>query len=475
MPSQTIELLTHEQAEMLIESQEVRREMAHQLLGWKLLYLPHYLTLEPPTFESEFNQLLQDWSIKFLSIIGFRGGTKSTNVSLALPLWAALEKKAHFIIIIRDTDAQARLDIANIRKELEENELLRADYGDQTEGGKKLREWTQTNLLLANGSRIMARSRGQRIRGLRHQQYRPDLVIIDDPEELEKVQKKEYRDRTERWLRSDVIPAIEEQNARLIVIGNILHTDALMTRLKHDPSFIHREYPLIDNNGFTTWPAKYPTLESLKNQERKVGHTAWLREYLLKVVPPEGQIIKDEWISYYDDLPPTINAAGAGIDLAISKKDTADFTAMVSGVVSNIEGIPKIFILPQPINARLSFHETIQQMKSLSLALQTRLATPLFFVEDVAYQKAAIEEAQRHGLPVQPMKAGADKQARLRAAATFIQNGMVLFPRQGCEDLISQLLAFGVEEHDDLVDALVYLILGLRSKGLEMPEVVGLL
>lgn len=449
----------------------VRKELRNQFLYFKIFYLPHYLTLEPPTFEKDFNNLLENWKIQFLSVIGFRGGTKSTNASLALPLWAALEGKAKFILIIRDTDAQARLDIANLRYELENNETLKMDYGDQSEGISKTQEWTQHNLLLANDTRIMSRSRGQRIRGLRHRQWRPDLVIIDDPEELEKVQKKEYRDKTERWLRSEVIPAIEEIKARLIITGNILHTDSLMARLKNDPIFIHREYPLIDAKGKITWKGKYPTLKETTKQEQKVGRTAWLREYLLKVVPPEGQEIKDEWIQFYDSLPPLITKSGVGVDYAISKKETADFTAMVSGAASIIEGRPKIFILPNPVNERLSFHETIQQKKSLMEAMRI-YSPPIFYCEDVAYQRAAIEEAQRQMIPAKSIKVGTDKRARLRTAATFIQNGTILFPRQGAEDLIAQLTGFGIEDHDDLADAFVMLVLGLSQEGVENPEII---
>jgi hypothetical protein len=35
---------------------------------------------------------------------------------------------------------------------------------------------------------------------------------------------------------------------------------------------------------------------------------------------------------------------------------------------------------------------------------------------------------------------------------------VVKFPRKGAEQLITQLLGFGSEKHDDAVDALVYLI-----------------
>ena len=34
-----------------------------------------------------------------------------------------------------------------------------------------------------------------------------------------------------------------------------------------------------------------------------------------------------------------------------------------------------------------------------------------------------------------------------------IQTGVIQFPRQGAEDLVNQLVGFGIEGHDDLSDA----------------------
>jgi predicted phage terminase large subunit-like protein len=64
-----------------------------------------------------------------------------------------------------------------------------------------------------------------------------------------------------------------------------------------------------------------------------------------------------------------------------------------------------------------------------------------------------------------------DKRARLRVAARYIKMGVVKFPRHGCEELITQLLGFGAEKHDDAVDALVYLILGQVSDRIEQQKV----
>lgn len=452
----------------------VRRKVAKSLLGFMLCYLPHYLTLEPAIFHRELIETLQNPEKKFIAREGFRGSAKSSIAALAFVLWSALEEKEKFIIPVNETDDVAKLTIANIREELEHNPYIKADYGDQIVNKKNMTKFSETNILLANGCRIMARSRGQKIRGLRHKQFRPGLVICDDIEEVEKVDKKTYRDKTERWLTGTVIPAIEEFEGRLIVLGNKLHTDAIMERLKNHPIFDYKEYPLIDKDGKCTWPAKYPTQESLKEQEMKVGRTSWMREYLLKVVPTEGQVVTEEMIHYYDELPNQINVAGTGVDLAISQKATADYTTMVSGVGTYIDGKPNVYILPKPVNERLTFNETIERMKLVRQGLNVYGAGGTFYIEDVAYQKAAIQEAQRNMLAVVPMKAVADKRARFKTAAIYIENGTVKFPRKGCEELINQMLGFGIEEHDDLVDGLVHLILGLANTGLQKLEVIAL-
>lgn len=59
----------------------------------------------------------------------------------------------------------------------------------------------------------------------------------------------------------------------------------------------------------------------------------------------------------------------------------------------------------------------------------------------------------------------------MRVAARYIKMGIVKFPRYGCEHLLGQLLGFGVEKHDDAVDALVYLILGLVGEAIAPQEI----
>jgi len=233
---------------------------------------------------------------------------------------------------------------------------------------------------------------------------------------------------------------------------------------------ILKEYPFFDENGESLWKEKFSTLEKIEAERKKYNRRTWQREFLLKIVPEEGQEVKDEWIQYYDKIEEDkVVFQGTGVDLASSKKDTANYTAMVSGKLAIIDGQPKIYIMPHPINERLTPYETLETAREVSLRLGKGTVTSLW-VEDVAYQVMAIEGMKRIGLPAQGVKVTSDKRARLRAVATYIEDGTVLFPKTGCEDLIIQLTGFGVEQHDDLVDAFTLLVHALMSFVAQQPK-----
>jgi len=251
-----------------------------------------------------------------------------------------------------------------------------------------------------------------------------------------------------------------------------------MGRIKKRGTFKMFEFSLLDKKGKCTWKGKYPTQASIDKQKGRVGsNIIWQREYLLKILAEEEQVITEEDITYYDPQRLTLKGelginpvdAGVGIDLAISEKETADYTAMVAGLVaveyntigldgSKGQGVKVVYIKPNPVNLRLDLEKTISHATTVHKALPYGAK---LFVESVAYQLACIKEMRKKGLPVREMRAISDKRARLETVAMYIKQGLVRFPKTGCEELIEQLTGFGVEEHDDLVDALVYLLLGL--------------
>jgi predicted phage terminase large subunit-like protein len=466
----------------------IRKEMAQQFKYFCLIYLPHYFELEPADFFDELLAALQDDLIDALAVIGFRGSAKSTFASTAYVLYAALVKPDlyPFIVLLTSTGDLASATIAGVKRELEENTLLRDDFGVPTfhkvtgtswEVRNKLEskdDWQARNLLLTTGIRILARSRGQRIRGIRHRHHRIKLALGDDIDDLKSVATQESRNSTAQWWRGEVIGALA-LDARRILIGNWLHLDGLMARMKDSGRYKVLEFPLLRDGPGTewercTWKAAYPSQEKIDQRRAEMGDVAFRREMLLQVVPEEGQDVLPEDIHYYDDPPfDDGNYMGHGGDLAISTKESADCTSLVSSEVTWSSGSMEIYLQPHPLNKRLTFHQTMDAFDDVRHSTKM---TSEFFIEAVAYQQAAIEEMERRAFSVRAMHPIKDKRARLRVAARYIKNGTVKFPRKGCEDLINQLLGFGVEKHDDLVDALVWLILGVAEEGIEQQRVV---
>lgn len=459
------------------KDRKIRRALANKSHYWFFsLYLGHYITCEFAPFHSEIFKLTED-EIKFAVLVAFRGSAKSTLITLSYVIWSIIGiQQKKFVLIVSQTQAQAKLHLENIKSELEHNDLLKADIGPFESSDD---EWGSNSIVIPKfGARIATVSIEQSIRGVRHEQHRPDLVICDDIEDINSVKTKEGRDRTHTWFNGEIVP-VGDANTKMLVIGNLLHEDSLIMRFKrliNDGKLSGQffAYPLLDNESNILWPAKYPTMEDIKKLKRSFSQeSAFYREYLLKIISDEDRLVKPEWIQYYDKLP-SVNAdnfkfAGVGVDLAISEKESADYTAMVSAYVFSRDEKLRVYILPNPINKRMDFPATVNTAISLSQAVVHGQHTKLF-IEEVGYQKAFIDYLKGKNIPVEGVPVhGQDKRTRLALVTHIIQQGKVFFPRVGVENLINQLTGFGIEKHDDLADAFSLLLLKILEE-VSKPE-----
>ncbi len=428
-------------------------------------YYAHYVKYETADFQKEIMHHLESSATENFYVVAFRGSGKSTMVTTAYPIWAILGKQQKkFCIIFCQTRAQAKQHMMNIRTELEGNDLLKKDLGPFQEESD---EWGSHSLVFRkHGARITVASSDQSIRGLRHNEHRPDLIICDDVEDVQSTKTREGREKTYNWLRGEVIPS-GDRRTRLVIVGNLLHEDSLLMRIKEEigkgkAKGVFKEYPLIDKNEVCLWQGKYKTLADLEEEKMKVSSdVSWQREYLLRIIPTEDQVIHSEWIQYYDDLPGMQHRAYrgtyAGVDLAISASDAADFTTVVSAHIYGRRDKVRIYVLPNPIAQKLNFPAQVELMKDFKRT-QMPKSSDLLFVESVAYQEALPQMLELHGINANAVKPKGDKRTRLSLTSTSIKSGVIKFPRQGCEDLIQQLIGFGVEKHDDLADAFSLLI-----------------
>ncbi|MBP9697728.1 MAG: phage terminase large subunit [Candidatus Moranbacteria bacterium] len=480
--------MTPEIAEAMITDQKVRVKII-EASHWHFFhfYFAHYVKYPTAQFQAEMFDLTENEKAGNFFIVAFRGSGKSTIITTSYPIWAILGKQQKkFVLILCQTQSQAKQHMMNLRQELENNTVLKNDLGPFREESD---EWGSASLVFSQlNARITVASREQSIRGLRHNQHRPDLIICDDVEDMASTKTREGRNKTYQWLTAEVIPT-GDRNTRLVIVGNLLHEDSLLMRIKEDVrkeriDGVFKEYPIIRGKEIL-WPGKYPSMEDIEREKRKAGNEfAWEREYMLHIVSDEEQAIHREWIHYYDELPHGEKdwqnfdkhiEVRIGVDLAISKKDTADYTAMVPAWLYGDGKDLRIYILPQVVNRKMDFPETVELCKAIDNSyFQENDRHPAFVIEDVAYQKSLPQQLISEGIrDVRTTRPGnQDKRTRLILTAYAVKSGKVLFPRQGCEELINQIVHFGVESHDDLADAFSNVVLNTLEDPPIMPRII---
>ncbi len=424
-------------------------------------YLPHYLEYQSALFHHELFAATEDRTAKLLVVQGFRNSGKSTILSLSFPLWLAISGQAQEIIIICKNQMLARHAMKNIQAELEENEQLTKDFYPFD-----FREDASDAYIVSlkrYRAEIVAVSREQSVRGLKHRQYRPQAIIIDDPDDIGSVKTLESRENTWQWMMRDIVP-LGDKNTRIVVIGSPLHGDSLIMRL-HDKiesgqmRGLSMRIPILDQNGKPAWPAKFPTQKEIQEEKMKMDEISWNREMMLLLTPELGQLVTLEDIVKYNNLPPRASTCGyiatwSGVDFAIGQKPGSDYTAIVTIQIHVVNGKLKIYVLPNPVNRHLDNYGNIAAMKQvIDNAKQTGHSK--MFMEANLFQVSFYQQMIGAGYnQIAPVTVSGDKLTRLQPTAMMIKDGRLLFPKEGCRDLIFQLVDFGSARKDDLADAL---------------------
>lgn len=422
--------------------------------------------------------MTENFSLGHLVIPAFRDSGKSTILSLSYVLWCVMGKPGlKCIVIVAKTQEQAKLYMKHITDELEKNGVLRGDLGPF----KAADVWRSNIIILTKyNAMIQVVSSEQSIRGIRHGSFRPQLIICDDLEDTQSVKTQESRDKLYEWFKNDLYPS-REQEGRIVVSGAILHKDSLISRLKKEIELgdfkgIYRQYPILGRDGKPLWPGKYPDMAAIEKLRKEIGDdAAWNQEYMLVPTLKESAIVKERDIHYYDELPSLdgedvqFRFAAIGVDPAGKTGPKNDFSGYTPALVFGYGEKMRIYVLPGVVCEKIEFPDQLKRLKMMSDHL-VEDQRAIIYCEDVAYQASLPQVLISEGYPAEAVKLhGQSKEDRLIMAAYYIRSGIVRFPKRGAELLIRQLLGFGVEDHDDLVDALTLLINKVLSGNNEEP------
>ena len=256
------------------------------------------------------------------ALIGPRKFGKTSIINLVLPLQALAYQRKRFVLLIGEAAGAAEGNLATITQELENNELLLADFphlAAAKDPKGQLVKWTDRQLVLANHATLMAKGMGTRMRGVKYRAARPDLAIIDDPESPETADTFLKRQRHKRWF-GGTFMGLGAKNWDVFVIGNCPHHESLISGLVNHRKWIgimyrainipprkEDRYPIgnVKTDGSALWPEEWP-LDALDNykQQPEVGSLGFAREMMNDPREEENKPfdpLKFEYIEFTDD------------------------------------------------------------------------------------------------------------------------------------------------------------------------------
>tara|TARA_R100000734_G_scaffold19128_1_gene18331 strand:- start:3377 stop:4876 length:1500 start_codon:yes stop_codon:yes gene_type:complete len=263
---------------------------------------PTALRKSTPPFHREVYAHLSDDEKRRVLIAAPRGTAKSTVTTLIFPLWRAAFKKSDedlFIVIVSESQAQSINFLSRIKYHLTHSEKFKQIFGDL--GPATASRWTHTDVVLANGTRIVAVGTGQRVRGFIEGDTRPNLIIVDDFESELNAYTAEARAKNRKWLTEAVIPSLSDEG-KIAMIGTVISEDCFLCWAKKSSAWNVLWYSIWDDNEKSIWPERFPKerILSIKEEFKSVGNiNGFFQEYMNIAQSPEDAPFQPKWIKLH--------------------------------------------------------------------------------------------------------------------------------------------------------------------------------
>ncbi len=417
-----------------------------------------------------------------------RGASKSTLVGVYYLLYCVFKGKKfnhgdiNFVIYIMDSVQQVASQIDRLIYTIQENKELnkylritKSKLGDDP-------TIHIYNTLLDREIYIKGRGTGQKIRGVNVRHFRPDWIIMDDIENDESVINKENREKLKNWFQAAVVPAVNPNNYEFTFIGTPLHADSLLLNLVESEEWstiqlpIAEEYPVKEGRAVVSCWADRFTPEYIKasyDSYKSLGKAAlWFQEHMLIITPTEALLYNLDNVKKYNSAQMVSNLGNLtyyiSVDLAISERDTADYTAIaVIGVNENNH-----WFLIDGCYGRYKPDDTIDKIFNYV----ARYRPYSVVLEKVAFQMAMktfiYNEQVKRGLffGIDMITRPNHKNSKLTVLKSFqpiIELGRFWIPEDIMGDFTEELLLEMsmitndkiLAKHDDLIDAVAQLTL----------------
>jgi len=280
------------------------------MIAFGKLFLPDdFLRSETPFFHYEMADAIDNREVKQLAIILPRGHGKTvlTKASLLKDFVFCPKDDLMFYAWVSATKKLATGNMDYIKYHLEYNDKIKYFFGS-LKGNK----WTEDDIDLSNGCKLISKSNVAGIRGGAKLHKRYDLIILDDFEHEANTITHDSRQKNANLVTAVVYPALEPHTGRLRVNGTPVHYDSFINNLLVNEAKAKKEgkefaWKVITykamHEGASLWASWFPEkkLEEKKKFYADSGQPQkYYQEYMMEVVSEDDAIFKRDSYKIHD-------------------------------------------------------------------------------------------------------------------------------------------------------------------------------
>lgn len=433
-------------------------------------YFPHFLTLRDKTtgevvrtvhnapFHNQAARKVMETPNLKAVFMWPRGHAKSTHFDIFMPLWLMLRPKRliNFMVVVGKSQDSANRLLGDIQAELEYNQRIIADFGQQ----KNLGLWTAGEFKTASGVKFLAVGRGQSPRGLREREARPDYIVIDDLDDDELCRnEKRVHDLTD-WVKEALFGALDVGRGRFLMVGNLISKTSVLANIAATRGVFVSKVQAVDKNGEPVWKEKW-TKEDAREYRDFVGYRAWEKEMMHNPIV-DGTIFRSEWIRYKS--MPSLRKYDMLVcytDPSFKSTTANDYKASrLWGKIGNELHLIDCYVRQDTVGGMVRWLYDLYERTRDKVAI--RFFMEANFMQDVILDEFAVEGILRgYQLPIMPDKRKKpEKIQRIEAVSPLWERGFVFYNEKlkDSPDMqvgIEQTLALerGSRVHDDAPDA----------------------
>ena len=396
--------------------------------------------------------------------------THNTTINQLCIAYICAHKLRKFVVMIEKSYTEAAEVLKTVTNQFKDNLMIRQVYGDLVKADEK-GEFDDKNKdsfgdVVINGVRLRAKGFNTPIRGLKSNEWRPDLILLDDVESDEHIQNEEQRRKYRENYGQGIVPAIDIKGT-IKVRGTILHNDSLLkTLIDQFNGKIYKAFQREDPENTLLWKERW-TYELLMKKKTEMelegkGTGKFYQEYLNEPIDDENRPFHLNWLQkefIEEDLKFRAVSRTATIDVAETIKQGSDFTA-VSIVDWDSENN---WFIQNSKRHKIN----ITGLVDLIFSIWQYYKPAKIGVEKKAFEdqikpllKIRSEETGVYPIVVELEHGGRSKEDRIKGALQGrFEAGKIWFKKNSVDDskiLKGELLDFPVGKHDDLIDALAY-------------------